>query len=1201
MERQAVAGNQVGELNEFMAWALANADLQSQLKETKVNPALKMARSVVQGLKRLLWGGKRSAAVKDDFFSNLRFNTNIVMRADPTVADAAREGVLYHDETFGKDDRLAELSESISRKITDQFRQEDISQDVQKSRLNKAKIRAATLANAFIKAGFTMTMQERGAFMQMVAIMSLNSKLDANATERAHVLYSHVLQSLSVEDFMRTPEENDPNDIEQASEKLHALEGKFKNLVDAQGRSALLPSFMALAATNQEFRQILQKLSLPKTEKLKNNSVDNILDNLGTDAVDTVSRFVAGEGIRTKDTQEALDNLMDQMMETSEDGQMFIEKFTNPVGNGIDRLNQVIVDGVTWLGDKAAEGVQKLETAKPDAKIAIEVAKTLQTALDLLNDAKGKQAATNLMSRLNSSNLYEPFYNLLKDLVGRTAENGEVYDLIKTARTWVNGVRQQFREHLPTILNSKFEGKLTDKQQSQLHQGLGQTGLASLLEKNNTEHALKMLSETNLRDVESHRLRGMISDLSPKNASLIDQKAKELANYMINKTVVPGLLANAEAITHLLGTGVLADNTSPEMVSAVDQLVTLYAVDALPESTKTDLASLVRGEAKGMSFMLDYLHGQDLLDKEKATGNARFNHWKGHMPALNSAGISLIIANDEEAEVLKDMGYEKLGNYAGSSKDPTGKNRAYYFLPMSGKAPFAQGIMQNIQQTTFGVDRASGYSNALTAGVISDPALVKKISENTIPEQRNPLIPRFNDKGVLYAYERSVDQNVIGDRLGSDTNMSKMMGVRSGRQSEEANANQINKALVDALRDMWDRDSRKGRQSEYVNLSTDGDAIHKDAMRIFSKETAAYIDARFPDGFKVRRDMIDDAIGYRHASIGDVFTGNSRWSPAVQEHVKNILMKMFGTKAYRYAVTAEKLFSNTIQDVKVILVVKSIIVPMANAASNIFQLIGRGVPLVHILKAMPKKVIEIEAWHKSRFREIEAEAELHATHDILGRRRLEAEIQSIRDSHKRLSIWPLIEAGEFSTISDAGSREDIALSEGRLSDYIEQAANRMPAALKTAARYAILAKSTPLYRALEKSVAYGDFVAKAVQYDDLVGRKGMTQSEAIHQITEEYVNYDRLAGRDREYLEKMGLIWFYNFKIRSAKVAVSMIRNNPVHSLIAASLPTPVHGTGLPITDNLWSKFFNGRLGWSTGFGMAFRAPGMLPLGNLLF
>jgi len=1201
MERQASVGNQAGELNEFMAWALANADLAQQLKATKVNPALKLARSVVQAIKALIFGGKRSFAVKDDMFTNLRFNTNIILRSG-NPAGTMTNVLLFQDPGFGESKRASDLLAKIKTKISDYVNVDPVREQVRNADVRSSLAPGSTVSQAFQAAGFRMTAQEHMAFLHTVAIMSTNAKLDPNSTARLQEMFAHVGQHLTVDDFLRKPEENDPNDIEQATKKINVIMGRFKDKKDNYGRSLVLPAFVALAATNEEFREILKKVPMPKTKYVGWDSVDNILDNLGDAGVDNVSRWVSGEGLRTADSQAAIDNLVEQMLQTNADSQLFIEKFTNPIGDGTDRVNQAVVDGVKWLIAQSDKNLTNFREANPDSRVMVRVLEALNVSVKMLNEEEGRAAATKLMGTINGSKLSEPVFNLLKDMIGRTEENGKIFDMIKIARTWVNGIRQQFREQLPKIVNSKFSRTLTDAEQTHLHQGLGQTGLASLLSSMNIEQVLDVLGKQASRDVAIKKLVDKINELSPNNGKLIETKANELAGFMISKkTQSTNLLRNATAIAHLLNEAVTDVNTSAEMIEAIDHLVSLLAVNQLSSDTQTSLADLAQTESKGLNFMLSYLRGQDELDKPKLTGNAKFNHWKGYMPSDRAAGVSLNILHNNGADNLLQRGYVKLSDFVGSSRDPSAKDRGYYFLSISGNAPFAQGIMQNVHQTASGVDKATGFSLDMTAGEITEPALVLKISKSTKAETGFGLLPVYDQNGTLFAYERAVDPALVQAHLKPSTNMAEMMGVRSGRQSEEGSANQLNRTLIDALHTMYDKDRKAGKSNQYINLSQTNDKIHRDAMRIFSKETKDYIDARFPEGFWVRRDMVDDAIGYRQASIGDVFTGNSRWSPEVQALVRNSLVKMFGTKAYRYAIKAESVVQNFVMDARVILVVKSIIVPMANAASNVMQLIGRGVPAPHIFRAIPKKIAEIESWHKTRIRQIEAEAELLATDSILDRKRLEAEIQTIKDSHKRLSIWPLLEAGEFSHISDAGSREDIALSEGRLGEYIEKAVSKLPKSVQTAGRYYMLSKDTALFRALQKSVAYGDFVAKAVLYDDLTQRKGQTTEQALKQITEEFVNYDRLPGRDRAYLENIGLLWFYNFKIRSAKVALSMIRNNPVHSLMAMAMPMPIRGTGLPLTDNLWYSLFENKLGWSTGLGMAVRAPGLLPVHQFIW
>src|SRR5690606_31791774 len=124
-------------------------------------------------------------------------------------------------------------------------------------------------------------------------------------------------------------------------------------------------------------------------------------------------------------------------------------------------------------------------------------------------------------------------------------------------------------------------------------------------------------------------------------------------------------------------------------------------------------------------------------------------------------------------------------------------------------------------------------------------------------------------------------------------------------------------------------------------------------------------------------------------------------------------------------------------------------------------------------------------------------------------------------------------------------------------------------------------KDTALFKVLNRSVQYGDFIAKSLAYDHYISQ-GKSPEEAYRDIRNEFVNYNLLPGRVRTMFEALGLSWFYSFKIRSVKVAVSMIRDNPLKALMWSY--NPVVDSGIPgaedgaITDNLISKWLEGTL-----------------------
>ena len=274
-----------------------------------------------------------------------------------------------------------------------------------------------------------------------------------------------------------------------------------------------------------------------------------------------------------------------------------------------------------------------------------------------------------------------------------------------------------------------------------------------------------------------------------------------------------------------------------------------------------------------------------------------------------------------------------------------------------------------------------------------------------------------------------------------------------------------------------------------------------------------------------------------------------------------------------------------------------------------------------VLKGIVAKTAETNDYIKRRSKEIALEAELRAAkarQDIVKMRKLDNEIRSIQDSCKRMSIWPLIEAGEFSAISNGKvnadfahfatamygefsaisngkvNTHDLAIADGQWTDWVEAQLQKLPRGFQTAARYGLITRDTALFQGLAQSIQYGDFVVRAVLYDNLTQMKKQSQKAALATVNETFINYNRLAGRDRQYLESVGLLWFYNFKMRIMKEAVYMLRHNPIRSLMMTVAPI-----GSPISDNLGTLLLEDRLGFSVGPAMGWNSPSLNPWLNL--
>ena len=1180
------SGQQAEALNEFMAWTLTNESLVRVAQRQQVGKLAKYKGKVISSIKAIL--GIKDSLGKD-LFSNLLFNSAIIMQAQPSLAERNAAGILFMNPAYGQNERLTKVAQAfdttVGRYLETPVRGGNIDEQAV---FFKGIQNSYRVAESFIGHGFNMNMQEASAFNSIVTALSTEAAIDPNAMAGVQQIYAHAMKQLSPDSFMVDPVANDPNDRTQASEKYDVLAGKYLVTKDLAGRSSLLPAFLALATVNEQFRDVLSKMDLPKSAPNKSGTLDALLENTGNMLMGKLGQHMQGTKKATN-AQQAIDLLNARMAEVINKRETYIETMAGKAGGALDVTNDKVVEGMNWLSTQAMKIASRTQR-NAAGRLERAAGGILSGFAALISEDKAQAVSQATMSAINKTKMWDGAHTLINDLVGRTENNANIYDMIKAVRSVVQRTRQQYRENLPTTLAERFTRELTSAEKASLHRSMAKTDLAAL-------------GKDALTVDRAAAITALEADLSTtQHWSRIQTKAKQLANFM--NTGVPGnnLLRNAEAVGRLFNEGIRT-TALPDM-NKLDRLITLYAVEGLSQSDKDTLASLAQDEKAGMEFTLAYLQGQRAEEMRKAHGNGIFNQYKGYVPSIGNEGVSMLVANDSDYAKLLGKSYIRVGDYAGSSLE-RGVSRGYYFIPVAARATFEQGIMQNVHQTAGGVDAATGHSLAQMAGRITDPADVKQLARNLRRDTTGEtLLPVVDSTGTIIAFERSLDPVMMERTLG-EQDLHKAIGQWRGRQVEEGFSQIYNEKLVERLAEMYDRDLAENPDNakQYVDVFSTSDRVLSDAARLINFDTRALIESKFGDKLMVRRDMLNDVLGYRAASVGDAWTGNSRWSPKTQEAVRNVAVAAFGNAAYKTLLNAEKTLQNIVGDAKVLIVVKSVIVPVANIMSNMYQLIARGVPVRSIVGSIPSKLSEVETYTKTQVRLIEAEAELRAaTGDPRIERRLKTEIQGIKDSHKRMSIWPLIEAGEFSGVADAGlTRGEIPLTSGRLQAYMEQAAAKLPGWGATVGRYALVTKDTALFQGLQKSVEYGDFLAKAILFDDLITRKKLTKAEALAKVTEEFVNYDRLSGRTRGALENNGLLWFYNFKIRSVKVAASMIRNNPVHALLSTVAPQlDMFGTiGLPTEDNMITKLFDGSLERSIGPGQGFHSALLNPWINL--
>lgn len=1215
------SGDRNAALQEFIAWSTTNKNLIEFLKTSKTRTRLERVRdAVLKGLRRLIG---LPASSQLDMFSNIKWNVGAAIRLgrDGEVSPS----LILHQKSRGGDSRLRRLADAFEAKIANHLRD----RDPEYSKDTDMRIRqlANDALNRVTAGGFQLDAAQASTFRSIQAALATSMQFDQAALVRAQDLFTSVIQHL---EFMSGREATEIEeglaqetpDYQLALKRFRLITGDLGTETDAEGRSNLLATFIALSQVSPTFRETLRDMEVPKAPGINYDSVDDMLSSFGDRSMNQLSTLISDGRTKSSDMERAFDRLALVLSEIEKDARTEIERQAQSLmsrgdARGSAMLSKVGEKLTVFANENANREFGEERRSLRDNTRTI-LAGTARQVAALLTEDGGKAGVRTWSSVGNKApDMIRPVVEIMNDVIGITDENRGIYEIINRVKYAISSVRQDNREELPRIITEQFSRDLSDHEWGAMFKAFGKTDIAVLREKMSLRHIRQILQDNGklsaaIRNAEEE-VQGFTNSKTVTKG--IERKAKELAQFMVHGTIDGknhNLLRNAYAVTNLLGEPEQKDAVVTEAgVQSVDRLITLYALQELDADTLSTVRSLAETEAAGVDFINAYL--EDLRHKEVdrvQTKEAQVNGYKGYIPSEAREGAHLIVADAAEHSKLVSLGYTRMGDYRGSGLE--GGKQSYYFTTVGSNAMFNQGAMQTVHSTSFGVDPRTGKTfSGNVAGSVEGTELAvikRRIQKGQYRGKGEALMPVYGADGSVVAYERHMAPEFT-EALQRSTHVGQMIGAWSGRHIEESLAESFNEILIDRIHDAWEKGKADDREDEFVDLSDKDleDEVYKDAWQIIPQQTKDYISETFGDsGFMVRKDMINNAVGYRDISVGQAWTGSSRMSEPVKKAIRDVTETIMGRNAYRNMVVAEKAWQAGISVAKNTIVIRSVIVPASNIASNVVQLMVNGVNLRDIVNGSKTKLVEIDHHLKNLKRIVEIDAKL-ARHRNNPKevRRLEAEKKSLQDASRRMSIWPLIEAGEFTTISEGLTEADAALSQGKYADYMNNLIDKLPAQLGTAGRYAMVTRDTALFQGMSRAVQYGDFIAKAILWDHMTKRQGISPEETMKTVTEEFVNYNLLPGQTRSYAESMGLSWFWAYKLRSLKVAHRHLRDHPLRALLSITgmplLPeVPGVSIGSPITDNAASVIADGRAGYSLGTGMLFQAPALNPVVNII-
>ena len=631
-----------------------------------------------------------------------------------------------------------------------------------------------------------------------------------------------------------------------------------------------------------------------------------------------------------------------------------------------------------------------------------------------------------------------------------------------------------------------------------------------------------------------------------------------------------------------------------ESFDVVNRLYTLYTLEYLRQKRPDDFKDLkdfivkdTKGEQLGyINNLLSNLYRTDLRKIANAPiipgqHNHAFNFIEGHTPTVQ----------EHQMIPTRDLDLVAKLKQEGWKEQKVSNNGVHYMVQDIVVQSFHSGALQVVNNTAMGIDIDNGFAN------------------NTIP-YRDGMTSNKDEIVVpcYYHNAKKMHYEVIPVQPVEEKELDSVIGDWMARYEIESNVDSANDMCMAELRKLYDKDPTSKRNINLSKLVDENGKIidsefkkanlskyqKKAIERLFNcPRILPVIKKYFPDGLVVRRDLIDDALGMESASIVDIYTGNNNLPKIVNDSLK-MFCNVFGGE--RGAMRLETELRAITKVAKNSQVIKSVVVPVANFTANVIQMWMSGIPINIIAKGYITKAKECNRYIALTREYADLQLESLNGKDVGTR------MDKIIEEIQGMSIAPVINLGEFSTIQDDadGDLTDTGSYFIKAIDKIKQSKEKFGRAGELLDELATTER-TLLYKCLERTTQYGDFIAKSICYD--YWKNKYNEKEAIFRVTSEFVDYDFMPSRCREWLEKIGWGWYWNYKLRMSKVMMRMIRENPFRSLMFLAIPPVLFDTNLdtPFKDSALGKLMGmgPSLMSSFGFGHLFGLKNYIPVAGM--
>ena len=833
------------------------------------------------------------------------------------------------------------------------------------------------------------------------------------------------------------------------------------------------------------------------------------------------------------------------------------ESATSKLGRLLETSNGVVLKAFEKVGDVILGDRNTLPKKPSDSAGVLEKAAYYSKMIPkIMTDPRLRGVFQTALSNIPGMSPEGFVQNVIRDFKDPTQLERMIEKLGSQSDT-IDRIRNTMITVVQDSIMEGFSRPLTDREQTAITSIILELDMDSIQSKYKPSEIAKLLTDNDYLDKAISKAKHKLKLADTHNYNWNINQANGLGYYLA--THKAGIAQNLNALN--IARGLLTETyrtPTKNVVDAIDEVSTLIGIKYSDNMAKSIVADLFKKEPKGLKNVMEYHKGFKKESNDKLFKSSKTNVIKGYVHDILDDTIDIKIVPLSQDMEMRHKGYEFVSEVAKHSKDKNTTPMGLYRSKMHVTQQYYRSATRLTNLARKGTSLTD--MNYVTGDDLArkqakrDIAVMNQVRRTVVRDMEKGeldiekyaedigLVPLLNPSGKVVDYRYMMSKENKVELLDQNKKVAKVLGSMIGSVYDKAETEVQNQKVLDLIIDDMDKNYipglRLGKNNhEYIKITADSHLEKvREIYQVLPDKIKQHIKGTEHKYIAVRRDMLHNYFGFRHASIMDIGYGNLTLNNITPEIMKKMVTY------------AEMIWKNIIKLVKVDILVKIPAVMISNIISNFMWSVSYGHAPWKVLDMTLKNVKNIREYINLHEELVELEL-AQASGNVL--KKDLGKIAIIKEKMKGNPIYDLDQAGMIQAIVEDVSRSDYE-SSNKITSKIDEYLDHTPSFIKTGVQWLYLTEKTPYYKFMNLVVQYSDLVARATQ-NDLLKEKGVSHAERMNIIMDDFVNYNKPASSFEEYLNQMGLIMFTKYMKRIQRALKNFVNKKPLNAFLTVA------------------------------------------------